>query len=306
MGSGHSFRVQRRILQDEKAWIQTRTIRALQQGKSSRLQSILEDEGVQLAVKEYTAQAGDKISAEEMRKAVEKYLEDPENSFHQEDGLILSKTFLEMEQIETTNAQRRDDACRERDKHSGDHDLEDQRFIGHHVRYRKVKPGLCVRTMQRWLHWMGYKWKEVRKGIYKDGHERKDVVSYRQEEFLPFMANVEPRLAKWNAELEPLPPTVDPRVASLWKAFAEYPLELQLNIMRFLRNDPAAVPCELVPIIHDECTYNANDGDHHQWILGDHNPLSKKIPRCGFNGLRVSHAERSIVTALGMHAGGNG
>jgi hypothetical protein len=31
-----------------------------------------------------------------------------------------------------------------------------------------------------------------------------------------------------------------------------------------------------VPVIHDECTYNANDGVHHQWILGDHNPLRKK------------------------------
>jgi hypothetical protein len=50
MTNGHSFRVQRRILRDEIAWIKEREIRAPQQGKTSRLQSILEDEGVQLAV----------------------------------------------------------------------------------------------------------------------------------------------------------------------------------------------------------------------------------------------------------------
>jgi hypothetical protein len=112
---GHSFRVQRRILRDETAWIKEREIQAQQQGKTSRLQSILEDEGVQLAVKEYTAQAGDKISAEGMRKAVERYIADPENSSDQEDGCILSKTFLEMEHIDTTNAQRRDDAYHDED-----------------------------------------------------------------------------------------------------------------------------------------------------------------------------------------------
>jgi hypothetical protein len=93
MSNGHSFRVQRRILRDETAWIKEREIQAQQQGKTSRLQSILEDEGVQLVVKEYTAQAGDKISAEGMREAVERYIADPENSFDQEDGCILSKTF---------------------------------------------------------------------------------------------------------------------------------------------------------------------------------------------------------------------
>jgi hypothetical protein len=184
MTNGHSFRVQRRILRDETAWIKEREIRAPQQGKTSRLHSILEDEGVQLAVKEYTAQAGDKISAEGMRKAVERYLADPENSFDQEDGHILSKTFLEMEHIDTTNAQRREDAYHDEDAGNAGN-RQDRRFVGHHVRFRRVKKGLSVRTMERWLHWMGYNWKEVRKGIYKDGHEREDVVSYRQETFLP-------------------------------------------------------------------------------------------------------------------------
>jgi hypothetical protein len=272
MGKGHTSRVQRRILRDEKSWIKEQVIPVPMQGKTSRLQSILEDEGVQLAVREYTAQAGDKISAEDMRKVVERYLQDPDNAFEEEDGRILSRTVQEMERIDTENVRRRDDARR-------DNDSIDTQQIGRtrvQVRFRKVKKGLCVRTMERWLHWMGYSWKEVRKGIYKDGHEREDVVRDRQERFLPFMASVEPRLAKWNAELERLPLEIGSLMAHQMRSFASLPPEHQLQTMILLKETPTAVPCPLVPVIHDECTYNANDGVHHQWILGDHNPLRKK------------------------------
>ncbi|KAA8895514.1 hypothetical protein FN846DRAFT_911693 [Sphaerosporella brunnea] len=223
MGKGHTSRVQRRILRDEKSWIKEQIISIPMQGKTSRLQSILEDEGVQLAVKEYTAQAGDKISAEGMRKVVERYLQDPENAFEQEDGRIVSRTFQDMERVDTENIGR----------------------MRVQVRFRKVKKGLCVRTMERWLHWMGYTWKEVRKGIYKDGHEREDVVHDRQERFLPFMASVEPRLAKWNAELECLPLEIGPGMAHQMQRFATLPLEHQLQTLIFLKDSPAAIPCPL-------------------------------------------------------------
>jgi hypothetical protein len=36
-------------------------------------------------------------------------------------------------------------------------------------------------TAHRWLKSMGFKYKEYRKGIYVDGHERDDVVEYRKE-----------------------------------------------------------------------------------------------------------------------------
>lgn len=37
---------------------------------------------------------------------------------------------------------------------------------------------------------------------------------------------------------------------------------------------PGQVPC--IPVTHDECTCNANDGPHYQWIKADENPIRKK------------------------------
>jgi len=34
---------------------------------------------------------------------------------------------------------------------------------------------------RRWLHKLGYSMTEVKKGVYVDGHERKDVIEYRTE-----------------------------------------------------------------------------------------------------------------------------
>ena len=43
--------------------------------------------------------------------------------------------------------------------------------------------GICSRTAQKWLNRLGYKWKEVQKGGFFDGHKCEDVVKY-QEIFL--------------------------------------------------------------------------------------------------------------------------
>jgi len=44
-------------------------------------------------------------------------------------------------------------------------------------------------TAQRWLAKLGYELKEVKKGVYVDGHEREDVVAYRQKFLEQFTAN---------------------------------------------------------------------------------------------------------------------
>lgn len=33
---------------------------------------------------------------------------------------------------------------------------------------------------ERWLYKLGYSMTEVKKGVYVDGHERKDVIEYRK------------------------------------------------------------------------------------------------------------------------------
>ena len=44
-------------------------------------------------------------------------------------------------------------------------------------------------TARRWLAKLGYELKEVKKGIYVDGHEREDVVAYHKEFLTAFGAN---------------------------------------------------------------------------------------------------------------------
>jgi hypothetical protein len=44
-------------------------------------------------------------------------------------------------------------------------------------------------TAQRWLAKLGYELKEVKKGVYVDGHEREDVIAYRQKFLEQFTAN---------------------------------------------------------------------------------------------------------------------
>ena len=44
--------------------------------------------------------------------------------------------------------------------------------------------GISIRTARFWLHYMGCFFKQGRKDIYFDGHEREDVVQYR-EKFVP-------------------------------------------------------------------------------------------------------------------------
>jgi hypothetical protein len=59
-----------------------------------------------------------------------------------------------------------------------------------------VKP-LCERTAQRWLGKLGWIRTILQKGVYMDGHERKDVVKYRKEVFLPKMLVYESRMARY-------------------------------------------------------------------------------------------------------------
>ena len=63
-----------------------------------------------------------------------------------------------------------------------------------------LKKSISEQTARRWMATMGYRWKKEPKGQYKDGHERKDVVSYRQNVFLPFMTSIRPHMRQWTKE----------------------------------------------------------------------------------------------------------
>ena len=42
------------------------------------------------------------------------------------------------------------------------------------------RSGIRLKTARKWLNRLGYKWKEVQKGVFFDGHKREDVVEYKE------------------------------------------------------------------------------------------------------------------------------
>jgi len=56
-----------------------------------------------------------------------------------------------------------------------------------------LKKTISLATAQRWMHMMDYRWTKMPSGQYVDGHEREEVVMYRQTKFLPTIAELE-----WN------------------------------------------------------------------------------------------------------------
>ena len=59
------------------------------------------------------------------------------------------------------------------------------------------KDALSEWTARRWLVKLGWRRTRLKKGVYMDGHERDDVVKYRNEKFLPLMAEYERQMVRW-------------------------------------------------------------------------------------------------------------
>jgi hypothetical protein len=88
-------------------------------------------------------------------------------------------------------------------------------------------------TARRWLAKMGYRWKRNHKGQYVDGHERSDVVDYRQNVFLPAMAEYTNQMRTWTTEHG-------------WDL-------------------PPSVTCATIVWFHDESTFYAHDRRQSAW-----------------------------------------
>ncbi|CUA72043.1 Son of sevenless homolog 2 [Rhizoctonia solani] len=77
---------------------------------------------------------------------------------------------------------------------------------------------VSVRTAQRWLKRMGYQWRREKRGQYFDGHEREDVVKYRQEVFVPKWKELEPFMPSWDeiGAQQPLSIPNDQQEVTVW------------------------------------------------------------------------------------------
>ncbi|KII87813.1 hypothetical protein PLICRDRAFT_176579 [Plicaturopsis crispa FD-325 SS-3] len=113
----------------------------------------------------------------------------------------------------------------------------------------KAAKGISLRTARRWLHREGFQYTEHKKSLYYDGHERPDVVHYRQNVFLPAMADYRRRLVEYVVG------DVEKEVYKPLGNFVERPVVLAA---------------------HDEMTCQQNDGPAKSWVLDGEHLLKKK------------------------------
>ncbi|KDQ65239.1 hypothetical protein JAAARDRAFT_53079 [Jaapia argillacea MUCL 33604] len=101
-------------------------------------------------------------------------------------------------------------------------------------------------AVRRWLVKLAYRLKDVRKGMYVDGHKWEDVVEY-QRKFLATISENERLQRTYNNKiLEPIKPVLRPGK--------------RLHI----------------PIFHDESIFHVNDLCHRVWVKDGKMPLHKK------------------------------
>ena len=104
------------------------------------------------------------------------------------------------------------------------------------------------------MHSEGFWYISHKKGLYYDGHDRPDVVSYRQNIFIPFIQGLKHWLIQYSPE------NVEEEVYIAPKNYVER---------------------RLVLCAHDEMTAQANDANAKSWVLEDQHRLRKKgVGRC--------------------------
>lgn len=102
------------------------------------------------------------------------------------------------------------------------------------------------RTARKWLHRLGFEYKDVKKDVFVDGHERSDVIEDCKR-FLEKMEELKSYLVEFNED-----GTMKEK---------DYPANCAMG------------GCDRRPVIlitHDECTFSANDGIRKAWTrIGD-------------------------------------
>lgn len=220
----------RRVVEWEGIWMRERKIPEGKQGCFVKTFSWYNDEGVQLAVREWCAGAGESKFSGHLHKLRTKMFTSEITAF----GLAKAVgEYLDSRRaIAVINESLQDAAHSSASSFSL---LPDST--------RRIR----ARTARRWLKKMGFVYKDVKKDVYFDGHEREDVVKYRNEVFLKNWQEFSRRFVIFEED-------------GSW----EKPPGLR----------PGEKP--MVLVTHDESTFNANDGKRRLWLKQGEQPLRPK------------------------------
>jgi hypothetical protein len=115
--------------------------------------------------------------------------------------------------------------------------------------HMKAAHGVSLSTARRWLCREGFRFTEHRKALYFDGHERPDVVEYRQRVFIPKMKEHRQRIVEYVVG------------------------DVGREMLKPVENH---VERRLILVSHDESTAQANDGKKKSWVYENEHALKKK------------------------------
>jgi len=79
-----------------------------------------------------------------------------------------------------------------------------------------IQRNISIRTARRYLNALGYRYRATPKGQYVDGHERADVVFYRNTQFLPRWCRIWECMARWDENLTEIAPPGSGRRVVTW------------------------------------------------------------------------------------------
>ncbi|OAX33831.1 hypothetical protein K503DRAFT_836237 [Rhizopogon vinicolor AM-OR11-026] len=117
---------------------------------------------------------------------------------------------------------------------------------------------ISLKTAERWMMSCGFRWTTAQNGQYIDGHEREDVVDYRQNRFLPAWYALDSKTRKWS--------TID---------------------VTQLDEEQTITGRHTVVWFHDESTFYAHDRRKKRWVHKD----EKSTPQPKGQGLSLMVAD---------------
>lgn len=117
-------------------------------------------------------------------------------------------------------------------------DLVDYVSIPENLAHHRFEKPISLRTAQRWMEKLGYRWRKEPAGQYSDGHEHDDVVHYRQNVFIPAWKHYQPRMREWKED------------------------NIAAEVPKAINSSNHGV----VMWFHDESTFYANDRRKQRWV----------------------------------------
>jgi hypothetical protein len=79
-----------------------------------------------------------------------------------------------------------------------------------------IEHDISHKTACRYLKALGYRYQSAPKGQYVDGHEREDVVTYRNNVFIPKWKKLTDRMASWDKDLKEYLPSGEEKRVIVW------------------------------------------------------------------------------------------